>query len=670
LPFDGKTSAVIFNAILAKDPQPPTSLNPELPPKLEEIISKALEKDRDMRYQTAAEMRGDLKRLKRDSGSGKTQSASFSAVAGSSSSSQSSAAVAVATTTEKKRSLLPIAAAAVLALLIFGFAGYHFRWFGKETPEFNLQKMTISRLTQNGKVINAALSPDGKWLAYVRRDNERSLWVKQIATGSDVQVRPAQPGFYGDIQFSKDGNYVYFTHKDPEATAYDLFVMPSLGGDARRLVRDVQVSAAVSPDEKRVAFLRIDTVKGKESLVVSDLEGSNDHVLDQEPLSASLSVGSAPVWSPDGSMLAVAAANAPASRGAMLFVPASGGTPKRVPLPGLPYGPRWLPDGTGLLYSEDSVDALDRSQLYFLSYPNGERSRVTNDLNNYSAVSVPADGNSFSAVQSTTTRQIQIGDANGSNFGTPLPDSAASQLDWLGNNSLVVQDMQSRAFVMNLDGANKVEIAPKDHQKVAVGGCGNYVLYFTMAEGGTLIRLDSSGSNPKKLINGGLNGGACSPNGKWIALSGEFDGKQQLLRGSIEGGDFTAVSSGFAGQPAFSYDGKYLAYQTVETEGGANKFYVYVVPVLGGEVLKRIEISGAFNGSLAWNPDNSGFVSLRRDGNTDNLYAIPLDGSTPRKLTTFTSDHIQAFAFSPDGKRLALSRGNESTDVLLFKDFR
>jgi Tol biopolymer transport system component len=73
---------------------------------------------------------------------------------------------------------------------------------------------------------------------------------------------------------------------------------------------------------------------------------------------------------------------------------------------------------------------------------------------------------------------------------------------------------------------------------------------------------------------------------------------------------------------------------------------------------------------MSWNPDGSGFVSVRRDGNTDNLYEIPLDGSTPRKLTNFSSDHVQAFAFSPDGKRFALCRGNENTDVLLFKDFR
>ncbi len=68
--FSGKTTAVIFQRILSADPQPPQELNPALPRKLEEIILKALEKDRDLRYQTAAELRGDLKRLKRDTRTG------------------------------------------------------------------------------------------------------------------------------------------------------------------------------------------------------------------------------------------------------------------------------------------------------------------------------------------------------------------------------------------------------------------------------------------------------------------------------------------------------------------------------------------------------------------------------------------------------------------------
>src|SRR5207237_1487034 len=71
-PFAGATSAIIFNQILERTPARPTTLNPDLPPKLEETIEKTLEKDRELRCQSAAELRGDLKRLKRDTESGKS----------------------------------------------------------------------------------------------------------------------------------------------------------------------------------------------------------------------------------------------------------------------------------------------------------------------------------------------------------------------------------------------------------------------------------------------------------------------------------------------------------------------------------------------------------------------------------------------------------------------
>src|SRR3954468_11968702 len=134
LPFEGDTSAVIFDGILNRDPVAPTELNGALPPKLEEIIRTALEKDRDLRYQSAAEMRAELKRLKRDTSSGRVQT-----VSGPSAAASSSMAVAASSSTSKSKAPLLVVIAVVAIAAVAG-AMYFLKGRG---PQFNLDKMKI-----------------------------------------------------------------------------------------------------------------------------------------------------------------------------------------------------------------------------------------------------------------------------------------------------------------------------------------------------------------------------------------------------------------------------------------------------------------------------------------------------------------------------------------------
>src|SRR5579871_1355171 len=152
LPFSGNTSAVIFNAILERDPAPATQVNPALPPKLQEILEKLLEKDRELRYQSAADLRGDLKRLKRGSESGRVISQAVSAQvpiatpAIPSSSTVSSKAVTVA-----RQNKFGTAAVAVLVLAILAAAGYGIYAFVSRSRPAPFQNISISKVTDTGK---------------------------------------------------------------------------------------------------------------------------------------------------------------------------------------------------------------------------------------------------------------------------------------------------------------------------------------------------------------------------------------------------------------------------------------------------------------------------------------------------------------------------------------
>jgi len=168
--FSGNTTPVIFHAILERTPASAVNLNPKLPPKLDEIIGKALEKDREVRYQTASDLRADLRRLKRDTESGR------------------SAATATASRVrEVARPGVPLqsrwlVAAATLALLVVALLGLRLGWFTRvrPQPQPELTQRQITANTVEDPVAVAVLSPDGKYVAYT---DLSGLHLRVIDTG-------------------------------------------------------------------------------------------------------------------------------------------------------------------------------------------------------------------------------------------------------------------------------------------------------------------------------------------------------------------------------------------------------------------------------------------------------------------------------------------------------
>lgn len=303
-PFGGNTPAVIFDQILNRMPAAPSELNPNLPPKLEEIIGKALEKDRDLRYQTAAEMRGDLKRLKRDTDSSRiSMPAASSQRVGAAPSGASSGAPSSGGFTRKSSAQVTASPVqtpetqpaqthgilwrifrdpryywtrVIIGLVLLAIAiGAHYweRAHSPQTPS-SFQQMTLSQLTTTGNVGPAAISPDGKWLAYVVTQKQASLWIRQLATGSTVQVIPPSDTAYGNgaLIFSRDGNYLYCVAQ-PKGSARILEQVPSVGGSPRTILSDIDSPITFSPDGTQIAFVRNSSKDNTSSLMIANSDG-------------------------------------------------------------------------------------------------------------------------------------------------------------------------------------------------------------------------------------------------------------------------------------------------------------------------------------------------------------------------------------------------------------
>jgi eukaryotic-like serine/threonine-protein kinase len=216
-PFRGDSTGVIFDSILNREPVPPVRLNPDVTPDLERIISKCLEKDYKLRYQHASEMHTDLQRLKRDTDSrqhvpidsGKATATNASRFAHSTS---GSAVVAAA-----KQHKWRVAGMVIAATVILGAAGIGVYSILHRPAAIPFENFTITQVTNNGKSIAAAISPDGRYLlSAVDENGKQSLWLRNIPTNSDTQVIAPANASYGSLTFSPDGNYIYFLESVPK----------------------------------------------------------------------------------------------------------------------------------------------------------------------------------------------------------------------------------------------------------------------------------------------------------------------------------------------------------------------------------------------------------------------------------------------------------------------
>jgi eukaryotic-like serine/threonine-protein kinase len=663
LPFTGESTGGIFDAIVHKEAIKAVQINTAIPQELERIIDKALEKDRDVRYQSASEMRADLKRLKRDTESGK------------------STVIRVPQTSITRTPLLTrwygTKMLGLLSLILALVAIAAYRFVGRRTAVAPFRGMSIERLTTSGTVRKAAISPDGKYVAYAATEGgKQSLWVRQTSTRSDIQIiPPAEDHHFLGLTYSPDGNYVLYVQSASGFGSGTLYQIPTLGGQSRQLVDKVSSAVAFSPGGRQLAFVR-DNPGSETSLIVTESDGTGERQLSARKIPDPFSEQGIS-WSPDGGSIAVGAYSG--GECYVYAVQVADGALKRIGSKGWRHILRvaWLADSSGfVLGAQDSANGP--LQLWELSYPDGQARRITNDLNDYIDLDLTAD----SSALVTVLREVR------SNLWVGMPPSQVLQIGhevasqeglfgliWTAGGRISYGSLSSgrrELWVMDAEGRDARQLTTgADLQFFSTpASCPDGSILFASGVFGAanIYRISADGSNRRQLTSEGTNGApSCSPDGKWVVFNASRGGDYTLWRVPLEGGTPEQITDYASAYPTISPDGKWIAFENY-AQPRANK--IAVIPFSGGQPVRTFDssVSGvAGYPVIHWTNDGRALTYVLDKQGVSNIWAQPLDGSPPKQLTDFRTDSIYNFAWSQDGQQLALARGTRNQDVVLIR---
>ena len=543
--------------------------------------------------------------------------------------------------------------------------------------------INLTRLTTTGTAGLAAMSRDGRYVAHASiKDGKQSLWLRQIATTSNVQIVPPEDVRYVGLSFSPDGNHIYYAAYPLGSNLGILYQVPVLGGGARLVIEDVDTSVTFSPDGSKLAFLRGIPDQSTSAVIVANADGSGQRQLATRKLPLDFPLQGLS-WSPDGKMIAATGANANELRGQVVIVDVASGAERVLPTPGWRQVTKvaWMPDGSGLLVNAQESAGEASNQIFMVAYPSGASRRLTSDLSSYLGLAIAPDGRSFVCIRSERRAAIWTMPFEEASKSVAITaeagaDDGAHGVAWAPDGRLVYSNEATGnpdIWIMAADGSRRVQLTSTPGQDVSpkVTSDGRFIVFGSDRDGAMRawrMALDGSGATritADQVLRGRVS---LSADGKWGYCN---DSSGESRRIGIEGGTpepvFSAEVIKRLGQPLPpefhepmpSPDGTFIAghYNDAASRGER----IAIIPLAGG----AIKLLPTVPPNAIWTPDGKSLVYIDIRGGISNLMRQPVAGGKAVPITAFTAEQIFTYAVSHDQKQLAVVRGRVASDVVL-----
>ena len=707
-PFKGESVTDLVTSIIKHDPDSLDlkSISQELKP----ICAKALAKDKTARYQTAQDFLQDLQGEKKRMEYAMQPTPYSSLSSGEELKTQMirrRPTLSAEYIFEGVRShkLATFAIALLVTFIGIGFSVYKFNGASPAAPEPPMGSvidpstteadLKMSRVPSSGRIVDIAISPDGKYVAYVTTEGagKQGIRLLQLATSGDVEIVPAPTsGNLEDLSFSPDGTYLYYVHS--KESTEEIHRVPALGGHSTKITDDTVCGGGVSPDGKTLAFHRRGPDKSN-ILVVAGPDGSNERIVANSAGNLDrFWCGYVPTWSPDGKEIACWSDHEEKNDKFKKLFALSIADGSRRPL----SDKRWsdvesavyMPDGNLLIAAQERApETLEASQLWLIA-PNLEPKRVTTSLNSYSMISATRNGDALVTLQTTSRNDLWVLPNNDVGRARQVTSSGEiwGGFEWMPDGKLIFASNLSGAiniWTMNADGSGRRQLT-RDQ--------GLYNVFPTLSPDGKTIvfqstrtdnrshifRMDADGSNLKQLTAG--EGDEARPrislDGKWI-FYGHRNEKQapnyRILRIPIEGGEpleVTTVPEGSAisALDLSPVDGR-IAYLARRQVNRALEITVNIIAP-NGRPIKTLPLPPtAWIGFIRWTPDGRAIAFNDNRDKSGDIWTIPVTGKpTPKRLTNFRTPVTYNFDWTQDGKQLLISRGTSTRDAVLISSIR